>query len=137
MAVARRQRQPRALFWSYVIAALQTVTPGVGSTAMSLLESMQAPAIEPVLITLINDLSSLTGEIALVLDDYHVIKSREIHEGITFLLTHLPLHLHLVIASRADPPLPLARMRARGELVELRVAELRFRPEEALRISTR
>jgi LuxR family transcriptional regulator, maltose regulon positive regulatory protein len=120
-----------ALFWSYVIAAMETVAPGVGGTAMSLLESPQAPPIEPVLTTLINDWSSLTQDIVLVLDDYHLISTREIHDSIAFLLAHLPPHIHVVIASRADPPLALARMRARGELVEVRIGELRFRPDEA------
>ena len=70
--------------------------------------------------------AAIDGDVVLVLDDYHVIESRDVHEAMTFLLDHLPPQLHLVIASRADPPLPLARLRARGELVEVRAAELRF-----------
>ena len=73
----------------------------------------------------------MSTDVMLVLDDYHVIDAREIHDGMVFLLDHLPPRLHLVIASRADPPLPLARLRARGELVEIRAADLRFTPDEA------
>ena len=80
---------------------------------------------------MINDIAGDEHEIVLVLDDYHVIDAQPIHEAIAFLLEHLPPHLHLVIASRADPPLPLARLRARGELTELRAADLRFTPAEA------
>ena len=83
------------------------------------------------LTTLLNDLGALPDDVVLVLDDYHVIDAREVHEGMSFLLDHLPPRLHLVIASRADPALPLARMRARGELVEIRAADLRFTSEEA------
>jgi ATP/maltotriose-dependent transcriptional regulator MalT len=117
-------------FWSYVIAALQTVVPGVGSDALALLASPQPPPIELVLTALLNELASTGGDIVLVLDDYHVIDAREIHDGLTFLLDHLPPRLHVVIASRADPAVPLARLRARGELVEVRAADLRFTPEE-------
>jgi LuxR family maltose regulon positive regulatory protein len=84
-----------------------------------------------VLTTLINDLGAVADDVVLVLDDYHVIESREVHDAMAFLLDHLPPQLHLIIASRADPPLPLARLRARGELVEVRAADLRFTAEEA------
>ncbi len=80
---------------------------------------------------LLNDLSAVPNDVVLVLDDYHVIDAREVQDGMAFLLEHLPPQLHLVIASRADPPLPLARLRARGELVEIRAADLRFTPDEA------
>ena len=83
------------------------------------------------LTTLLNDLGAVAGDIVLVLDDYHVIDAREVQDGMAFLLDHLPPRLHLVIASRADPALPLARLRARGELVEIRAADLRFTPDEA------
>ena len=81
--------------------------------------------------TLINDLDAIPNEIVLVLDDYHVIDAPDVHEAMGFLLDHLPRQVHLVIASRADPPLPLARLRARGELVEVRAADLRFTSDEA------
>jgi LuxR family maltose regulon positive regulatory protein len=120
-----------ASFWAYVIAALRTVAPGVGEGALALLDAPQPPPIESVLTTLLNDLGAVAGEIVLVLDDYHVIDAREVQDGMAFLLDHLPPWLHVVIASRADPALPLARMRARGELAEIRAAELRFTADEA------
>ena len=120
-----------ASFWTYVIAALRTVAPGVGASALALLQAAQPPPIETVLTTLLNDLGAVANDIVLVLDDYHVIDSRDVQEGMAFLLDHLPPRLHLVIASRADPALPLARLRARGELVEIRAADLRFTPDEA------
>ncbi|MGO4689160.1 LuxR C-terminal-related transcriptional regulator [Glaciibacter sp. 2TAF33] len=118
------------LFWTYVVTALKASVNDVGATALSLLQSPQSP-IEAVLATLVNDLHVLTNDVILVLDDYHLIESREVHEGMAFLLERLPPQLHLVIAGRADPMLPLARLRARGELVEIRAADLRFTAEEA------
>ena len=118
-------------FWSYVIAALQTMAPGVGANAVALLQESQPPPIETVLTTLLNDLGALTDDLVLVLDDYHLIDSREVHEGVEFVLDHAPPLLHLVLATRADPSLPLARLRARGHLVEARAAELRFTSDEA------
>ena len=120
-----------ASFWAYVIAALRTVASGVGETALALLGEPQPPPIETVLTTLLNDLGAVAREIVLVLDDYHVIDVREVQGGMAFLLDHLPPGLHLVIASRADPALPLARLRARGELSEIRAAQLRFTADEA------
>jgi LuxR family transcriptional regulator, maltose regulon positive regulatory protein len=117
-------------FWTYLIAALQRVAPGVGAGALSLLQSTP-PAIEGVLAALLNDLSALPNEVVLVLDDYHVIDARDVQVGMVFLLDHLPPNVHLVIASRADPSLPLARLRARGELEEIRASDLRFTPDEA------
>ena len=117
-------------FWPYAIAALQTVAPEVGATAISLLGSPQAP-LTAVLATLLNDLSALRRDVVLVLDDYHFIEAHEIHEGMAFLLEHLPPQIHIVIATRADPPLPLSRLRGGGELVEIRAADLRFTPDEA------
>src|SRR5215207_9431615 len=114
-------------FWSYVIAALQTVAPGVGAGALSLLQSTEPPT-EAVLTILLNELSAMPMDIVLVLDDFHVIDARDVHDGMLFLLEHLPPRLHLVIACRADPSLPLARLRARGELEEIRAADLRFTP---------
>jgi LuxR family maltose regulon positive regulatory protein len=120
-----------ASFWAYVIAALRTVASGVGEGALDLLDAPQPPPMEAVLTVLLNDLGAVAGEIVLVLDDYHVIDAREVQDGMAFLLDHLPPRLHVVIASRADPALPLARLRARGELAEIRAAELRFTAEEA------
>ena len=118
-------------FWTYVIAALRTVASGVGESALALLQAPQPPPIETVLTVLLNELSATAGDIVLVLDDYHVIDASDVQDGMAFLLDHLPPWLHVVIASRADPALPLARWRARGELAEIRAAELRFTPDEA------
>jgi LuxR family maltose regulon positive regulatory protein len=118
-------------FWSYVVAALQTVEPQIGANAIALLQSLPPAPIEGVLTLLLNELSAISNEVVLVLDDYHVIDERDIHEGVVFLLEHLTPRLHLMIASRADPPLPLARLRGRGELVEIRAEDLRFTPDEA------
>ena len=120
-----------ASFWTYVIAALRTVASGVGESALALMQAPQPPPIETVLTVLLNDLRATAGDIVLVLDDYHVIDARDVQDGMAFLLDHLPPQLHVVIAGRADPALPLARLRGRGELVEIRAAELRFTPDEA------
>ena len=130
LSLDRGDNDPAA-FWTYLIAALRTVASGVGESALSLLDASQPPPIEVVLTTLLNDLGAVAGEIVLVLDDYHVIDARDVQDGMAFLLDHLPPQLHVVIASRADPALPLARMRARGELAEIRAAELRFTADEA------
>ena len=129
VSLDRRDNDP-ALFWAYLLAALRIAESGVGDGALSLLESGKPP-IEAVLATLINDLDALSNEIVVVLDDYHVIEAREVQDGMTFLVENLPPQVRLVIAARADPGLPLARLRARGELVEIRAADLRFRPDEA------
>lgn len=118
------------LFWAYLVAALQTAAPGVGAGALSLLQSAQSP-MEAVLATLLNDLNSISNDVVLILDDYHVIEAQDVQDAMAFLLEHLPDQIHLVITSRSDPALPLARLRARGELVEIRAADLRFTSEEA------
>jgi LuxR family transcriptional regulator, maltose regulon positive regulatory protein len=118
-------------FWAYVIAALRTVAPGVGDSALTLLQAAHPPPIETVLTALLNDLGTTAGDIVLVLDDYHGIDASDVQHGMAFLLDHLPPWLHVVIAGRADPALPLARWRARGELAEIRASELRFTPDEA------
>ena len=118
-------------FWSYVIAGFQTIAPTVGATALVLLQSLQPPSAEVMLTTLLNDLSVLAVEVVLVLDDYHVIETPAIHNALAFLLDHLPPYLHLIISTRVDPPLPLTRLRAQGDLTELRAADLCFTAEEA------
>jgi LuxR family transcriptional regulator, maltose regulon positive regulatory protein len=130
LSLDQRDNHP-ASFWGYLIAALQTAAPEVGVSALALLRSPLPPPIDTVLTTLLNELGALSNDLVLVLDDYHLIDSRDIQEGMAFLLDHLPPRVHLVIASRADPPLPLARLRARGELVEIRAANLLFTPDEA------
>jgi LuxR family maltose regulon positive regulatory protein len=107
------------------------VTPGVGASALSLLQGPQPTPIETVLATLLNELSAVPTDVVLVLDDYHVIDAHDVHEGMAFLLEHLAPQMHVVIATRADPGLPLARLRGRGELAEIRAADLRFTPDEA------
>ncbi|HEV2931714.1 MAG TPA: BTAD domain-containing putative transcriptional regulator, partial [Streptosporangiaceae bacterium] len=130
LSLDRADNDP-ASFWTYVIAALRTVASGVGESALTLLQAAQPPPIETVLTALLNDLGATADDIVLVLDDYHVIDASDVQDGMAFLLDHLPPWLHVVIASRADPALPLARWRARGELVEIRASELRFTPDEA------
>jgi LuxR family transcriptional regulator, maltose regulon positive regulatory protein len=119
-----------ALFWTYLVAALNTGAPAAGAGALALLQPPEPPS-EAALVTLLNDLDALSDDVVLVLDDYHVIDARDVQDGMAFLLEHLPPQIHVVIASRADPPLPLARLRARGELAEIRAADLRFTPAEA------
>jgi short-subunit dehydrogenase len=118
-------------FWSYILTALDKAWPGCGATALSLLQSPQPPSMESILSTLINTLSALSQEVVLVWDDYHLITAPAIHTSVTFLLEHLSPRLHLIIATRADPPLPLARLRTRGQLIEVRSADLRFLSKEA------
>ncbi len=127
LSLDHRDNDP-ALFWTYVLAALRSVVPDVAA-AGDLLRS--APPGDAFLAILINDISASPREIVLVLDDFHVIDSVEVQEGVAFLLEHMPAQLHLVIAARADPALPLGRLRGRGRLVELRAADLRFTPDEA------
>jgi LuxR family transcriptional regulator, maltose regulon positive regulatory protein len=118
-------------FWSYVLAALETVYPAMDTTAAALLRSPQLPPMDAIVTSLINAISPMAMEAALILDDYHLIATPAIHAAMTFLLDHLPPQLHLIMLMRADPPLPLTRLRARGELTELRAADLRFTAEEA------
>jgi LuxR family maltose regulon positive regulatory protein len=118
-------------FVNYVIAALQTVVPQVGKTAREALRSAQHPPIEAVLTTLLNELCSVSDELVLVLDDYHSIDTSAVHQAVTFLLDHMPPCLHLAIATRVDPPLPLARWRSQGQLHEIRADDLRFTSDEA------
>jgi len=128
LSLDERDNDP-ALFWTYLVAALQTAADGVGAGALALLQSPQS-SLDAVLPTLVNDLSAIRDDLVLVLDDYHVIEAPEVHDGMTFLLEHLPPQVHLVIAGRADPALPLARWRGRGDLVEVRAADLRFTADE-------
>ncbi len=118
-------------FLVYLIAAFQEADPTIGSEADQLMAASESAPPEVVLTSLINDLDSAGREIALVLDDYQFISSQAVYEDVAFLLEHRPNSLHLVIASRSDPPLPLARLRARGQTVELRAADLRFTADEA------
>lgn len=118
-------------FLAYLVAALQTVAPTVGAGVAGVLQSPQPPPVEALLTTLLNEISTIPDNFLLVLDDYHVLDAPPIDTALTFLLDHLPPRMHLVIATREDPALPLARLRARGQLTELRAGDLRFTPAEA------
>ncbi len=128
-----------ARFLAYLVAALETVQAGIGRQSLNRLHSRRAPALESIMTLLSNDIAAIPHDpstplgagFVLVLDDYHLIELQAIHEAMGFLLDRLPPPMHLVIATRADPPLPLARLRARGQLVELRAPDLRFSPDEA------
>jgi len=115
----------------YLIAALQTVAPACGRAALAALDVPSPPPPETILTTLVNDLAGLPEPCLLVLDDYHLVRAPAIYAAVAFLLDHLPPAVHLVIATREDPPLPLPRLRARGQLAEVRAADLQFTPEEA------
>jgi LuxR family maltose regulon positive regulatory protein len=119
-------------FWAGVIAALQTVASDVGTDAQDILHTSPPPPSESVLTALINELCAapFIRPVTLTLDDYHTIDTPAIHQAVAFLLDHLPPQMHLVILTRTDPPLPLARLRARGQMVEIRTADLRFSPDE-------
>ena len=118
------------VFWAYVIRAVQRIRSGVGEQALRMLFTPQSPPIQSILTTLINEISVIEDPFTLILDDYHVITEPAIHEGIGFLVEHKPPQMHLIIASRTDPPLPLARLRASRALTEIRAADLRFTPQE-------
>ena len=117
-------------FWSYLVTALQIASPGIGAALLAALRSGQQTT-ERDLAGLVNELGALPVELHLVLDDYHVVDQPEIQTGLAFLLHHIPPNVHFTISTRVDPPLPLARLRARGDLVEIRSADLRFTGEEA------
>ncbi|HEY2270014.1 MAG TPA: AAA family ATPase, partial [Streptosporangiaceae bacterium] len=118
-----------ARFWRHFVAALDGVCPEIGERVGPLLGPPAPASFEGLVTALINELAS--DEALLVLDDYHLISAQQVHESLAFLLEHRPAGICLVLASRSDPPLPLARLRARGQLTEIRAAELRFTPAEA------
>jgi LuxR family maltose regulon positive regulatory protein len=122
-------------FLAYLIVALQRIDPDIGQTAQAMLQAPRAASqLQSLLTTLINDIVVTSQPFILALDDYHVIEATEIHKAVSFLLDHMPPFeqgMHLVIATRADPPLPLARLRGRGQMTELHAADLRFTPSEA------
>ena len=122
-----------ARFWRHAVAALDRARPGVAERVRPLLGPSASISFESLVTALVNELAVTSGdsEVLLVLDDYHLISSLQVHASLAFLLEHRPPGLHLVLASRADPPLALARLRARGQLAELRAGELRFTPDEA------
>jgi LuxR family maltose regulon positive regulatory protein len=118
-----------ARFLRYVVAALQTLQPDIGLGVLASLHSPQPP-VEALLTLLLNDLATQPDDVILILDDYHLITAATIHRAMAFLLDHLPPRVHLLIAARADPPLLLSQLRARGQLAELRAVDLRFTADE-------
>ena len=118
-------------FLTYFVAALRTGTPNIGEGVLSALQSPPLPPTEPILTALLNEISALPDQTILVLDDYHRIDLKSVDQALAFLIEHLPRQMHLVITTREDPQLPLARLRARGQLTELRAEDLRFSPAEA------
>ncbi len=128
LSLDERDNDPN-VFIAYLLAAFDNAVPGVGAAARAVADG-GATSPEAVLATLLNDLHRVSGDVFVVLDDYHVIEQVQIHEAMGFLLDHLPPNIHLVISCRADPSLPLARLRAGGDLVEVRAAELRFTRDE-------
>jgi LuxR family maltose regulon positive regulatory protein len=118
-------------FLTYVILAFQTLNADIGKAAMTMLQSPQPTPIESILINLINDVSRIPTDITIVLDDYHLVEIRQIHDLIEFLLKNLPEQMHMIIATRSDPPFSLlARLRSQNQLTELRAADLSFSVEE-------
>ncbi len=130
LSLDEQDRDP-ARFWAYAVAALQTIAPQAGEDMVAALQSPQPPPVDSLLTTLLNDLAAIPQPFLLVLDDYHAAEERTLDAGLTFLLDHMPPAMHLVITTREDPGLPLARLRARGQLTELRARDLRFTPQEA------
>ncbi|MGE5264041.1 MAG: hypothetical protein ACM3S0_11730 [Acidobacteriota bacterium] len=134
-----------ARFFAYLIAARQTIQADAGQKTAALLQSPQLPPPETILAMLINEIASLPAQppsgqrasLALVLDDYQVIHAAPIHSALTFLLDNLPAQMHLIIATRSDPPIPLARLRARGQLAEIRADDLRLTSAEAVQFLNR
>ena len=120
-------------FWTYVICALREASPGVGCRALELLD-MGANTVEAVLPTLMNELAVVADRIVLIVDDYHLVINPDVHEQMTLFISRMPANLRLVLATRSDPLLPLARLRATGELLELRTDDLRFAAGEAERL---
>lgn len=120
-----------SLFFQYLIAALQTIHPQVGLVTLSQLKSPQQPTNKAILSTLINDLDQVKDDFVVILDDYHWIEEQRIHTSLSYLIDHLPENLHLIIASRSDPPIQLSRLRSRDQLLEFRQSDLRMTPAEA------
>ena len=117
-------------FLTYLVAALRTVAPGIGAGVLEVLQSPQPPPTAPLLTALLNEITTLPDPFVLVLDDYHVIEAPAVDQALTFLIEHLPPQMRLVLATREDPQLPLARLRAQGHLSELRAVDLRFTSTE-------
>ena len=118
-------------FLTYLVAALQTIAANIGKGVLAVLQSPQPPSTESILIALLNEITTIPDNFILVLDDYHLVESKQVDQSIAFLIEHQPPQMHIVIATREDPHLPLARLRARSQLTELRATDLRFTSSEA------
>ncbi len=121
-----------ALFWMYVLTALDSQQPGLCTQLVTYLQTQQAPPLHSVLQALINRLAEQSEQMLLILDDYHFVTEEAIHTSLTYLVEHLPPHLHLILATRADPPLPISLLRARGHLLEVRTDQLRCNSDEVM-----
>jgi LuxR family maltose regulon positive regulatory protein len=130
LSLGAGENDPTA-FLTYFITAVQTIAPNVGAGVMGALHAPQPPSLDAMLTALLNDLDTISEPFILVLDDYHLIEAQAVDQALSALVEHLPPQMHLVIATREDPALPLSRLRARGHLTELRAADLRFTPSEA------
>ena len=119
-------------FWDYFVTSLKMLQSDFGESTQALLHTPQPPPMEELLTVLINELAGISFEFALILDDYHVITSQPVHDGITYMLDHLPSQMHLAITTRADPPLPLSRFRGKGTMFEIRTDDLRFTLDDAI-----
>ena len=118
-------------FLAYIVAALQTIAANIGEGVLGMLQSPQPPPTESILTALLNEITTIPNSFTLVLDDYHVVDAKPVDNALTFLLEHQPPQMHLIIATREDPNLPLTRLRARGQMTELRAKEMRFTSSEA------
>jgi len=118
-------------FLIYLISALQKITPNLGEEVLQALQSLQPPPIETILTTLLNEINTIQDNFIIVLDDYHMIDSNAVDHALTFIVEHQPQQMHLIITTREDPNLPLARLRVRNQLTEIRAEDLRFSPTEA------
>lgn len=130
LSLDRSENDP-ASFWRHLVAAVRRVWPEFGQDVLDLFQSPQPPALDAVPGLIVNELAGMDGQLTLVLDDYHAITAEAVHEGLAALLASLPPQLRVVMLTRSDPPLPLARMRAADQLTEIRTADLRFRVSEA------
>jgi len=118
-------------FWTYLIAAIQTIHQKIGMEARQIVSAPQLRSIEPVVVSLINDISQLPDGLIVVLDDYHLIEADQVHTGLSYLLEHQPPNLHIILGTRVDPSISLARLRAHNQLIEIRAEDLQFSTEEA------
>ena len=119
------------VFLRYFVAAIRTVFPEACAETLALLQAPHAPDQAPLLVALSNELEQLPARLVLVLDDYHAIRGEAVHDFLSELMRHWPQRLHLVLISRSNPPLPLANLRAKGQVTEIRTRDLRFTPEES------